>query len=314
MKYIYESRASTIIYNVLIARADIRPWLLPANICPIVPITFLKARVPFEFVDISADIFHIDLDQVEDRIRSHNHAGLLYAHPYGNELTPNDFFASLKNIDQDFFILDDRCLCAPQFEYSALADLTLFSTGYAKAADLGSGGYAQVQDHFEYQQIKLPFTRSAYSDLETAYKQAVEARETFTYRDSQWLDTFNPELNWDAYRAKIENELISSLTYRIKLNQVYQNLLPREIQFEPPYQTWRFNIRIKNKINMLRAIFDAGLFASSHYASLAGIMSNGSAPQAEKLADEVINLFNDRHFDVERAEKICEVILENYES
>jgi hypothetical protein len=53
MKLIQAPRASAILYNLLVGRADSRPWLLPANICPIVPITFLKAQVPFEFVDIS---------------------------------------------------------------------------------------------------------------------------------------------------------------------------------------------------------------------------------------------------------------------
>jgi hypothetical protein len=63
----------------------------------------------------------------------------------------------------------------------------------------------------------------------------------------------------------------------------------------------------------LSAIFNAGLFASSHYASMAGVMAEGHAPQAEILADQVVNLFNDHHFDLQKAEKICEVILENYE-
>lgn len=63
----------------------------------------------------------------------------------------------------------------------------------------------------------------------------------------------------------------------------------------------------------MKAIFEAGLFASSHYASLAGIMAEGQSPHAEAVADEVINLFNDHHFDGERAEQICRVILENYE-
>jgi dTDP-4-amino-4,6-dideoxygalactose transaminase len=37
-------------------------------------------------------------------------------------------------------------------------------------------------------------------------------------------------------------------------------------------------------------------------------MAEGSAPRAEALADEVINLFNDDHFDEDKAQKICEVI------
>ena len=63
----------------------------------------------------------------------------------------------------------------------------------------------------------------------------------------------------------------------------------------------------------MNAIFANGLFASSHYASLAGIMTNGRAPIAESLADEVVNLFNDHHFTIEMAERVCEIIVK-YES
>jgi hypothetical protein len=74
---------------------------------------------------------------------------------------------------------------------------------------------------------------------------------------------------------------------------------------------WRFNIRVQNKSQILNAIFQAGLFASSHYASMAGIMADDSAPHAESLGDEVINLFNDEHFEEEKAQKTCDVILRN---
>jgi hypothetical protein len=40
-------------------------------------------------------------------------------------------------------------------------------------------------------------------------------------------------------------------------------------------------------------------------------MSEGRAPQAEVLADEIINLFNDHHFSAQQARKVCAVIMEN---
>lgn len=313
MKYIYESRASTIIYNLLIARADSRPWILPANICPIIPITFLKAHVPFEFVDISTATLHADLDQVEERIKSRKFGGLLYAHTYGEDSTPRDFFFSAKNIAPELFILDDCCLCVPGFESDAPVDLTLYSTGYAKVVELGFGGYALVQDNFEYLSAQLPFDPQDLAEIESSYKEVIQAREVFIYHDSNWLETAAPVPAWYDYRKKIENGLKISLAHRNELNALYQKFLPYEIQLPQAYQIWRFNIRVKNKLNILRAIFNAGLFASSHYASLAGIMAEGRAPQAENLANKIINLFNDHHFDLQKAEKTCKVILENYE-
>ena len=101
------------------------------------------------------------------------------------------------------------------------------------------------------------------------------------------------------------------LRQRATLNQIYTDGLPLEIQFPQQYQTWRFNLRLKNKEKFLEAIFASGLFASSHYASLAGIMAPGQCYQAETLAKGIINLFNDHHFDLQKAEQICAVIVEN---
>jgi hypothetical protein len=312
MKLVQAPRASAILYNLLAGRADSRPWLLPANICPIVPITFLKARVPFEFVDISPATLHMDLEQAEGRIKSGKFGGLLYAHTYGELSTPLELFSKIKNLDSSLLILDDRCLCIPDFEpVHTEADVILYSTGYAKIAELGSGGYAFLRDDLEYQSVSLPFNPAHYDEMEKSYKQAVQKRERFVYRDSNWLQIDLPFPAWYDYSLQIETRKKASLIQRRSLNQIYESRLPKEIQLPSEYQIWRFNIRVKNKQQVLNAIFDAGLFASSHYASLAGIMVDGSAPHAEALADEVVNLFNDEHFDEQKAQQTCEVILRN---
>jgi hypothetical protein len=105
--------------------------------------------------------------------------------------------------------------------------------------------------------------------------------------------------------------LKTSLQHRDTLNEIYENLLPKETQLAKEYQSWRFNLRLKNKDRMLKSIFSAELFANSHYASLAGIMGTGKCTQAEVLASEIINLFNDHYFNTQKAEGICAVIMEN---
>ncbi|MFN8404247.1 MAG: hypothetical protein U0V48_11940 [Anaerolineales bacterium] len=112
---------------------------------------------------------------------------------------------------------------------------------------------------------------------------------------------------WGEYRQTVETKLEASLAHRKTLNKVYKSSLPKDIQLPEKYQTWRFNIRVKNKKRVMDEIFANGLFASSHYASLAGIMSDGNTPVAESLAGEVINLFNDHYFTAEMAERVCEI-------
>lgn len=312
MQIIQAPRASAILYHLLKSQIGPYPWLLPANICPIVPITFFKARVPFEFVDISAATLNMDLEQAEDLMGRHNYGGLLYAHTYGEGSTPVEFFAHAKSIDPKLLIIDDRCLCTPDLEpdINSLADVSLYSTGYAKIAELNFGGYAFIKKDIPYAPGHLPFSPQDYGELEKAYKEAVLQRTKFIYHDTHWLETDSNLPAWHDYRALIESELKKSMAQRASLNQTYESGLPVEIQLPNTYQTWRFNIRVKNKKYIMDAIFNAGLFASSHYASLAGIMAEGYASQAEKLADEVINLFNDHHFSTEQAEQVCEIIME----
>jgi len=313
MQTVRAPRASTIIYSLLIHQEDQRPWLLPANICPIVPITFLKARVPFQFVDISARTLHMDLEQAEALIKKRTFGGLLYAHTYGEASTPNEFFESIKSFSPDLIVVDDRCLCIPDVEADPAnkADIQLYSTGYAKIVDLNFGGYAFIPDAVDYQPASLSFHPQHHEEIEQSYKHAIRQQVKFVYQDSDWLETDTPVQTWDEYRRQIEDNLMGSLGHRAQLNQIYASRLPIQIQLPGGFQTWRFNIRVKKKQPILDGIFSAGLFASSHYTSLANIMDDDRAPQAEILAANVINLFNDHHFTAEQAEQVCKIILEN---
>lgn len=313
MKIIQAPRASAILYHLLKSQGSANPWLLPVNICPIVPITFFKAGVPFEFVDISAGTLHMDLEQAGGRLERGAFGGILYAHTYGEPSTPNEFFRELKSRHPDLIVVDDRCLCVPDLDppQEMSADVTLYSTGYAKIVELNFGGYAYLKEDAPYQPEPSPFDPQACEAIEKGYKQAIYNQIPYRYTDSDWLQTEADLPAWYDYRQQIEASLKTSLKHRAPINEIYARRLPPEIQLPLEYQTWRFNLRLKDKERILEAIFAAGLFASSHYASLAGIMLSGRCPHAEILAKEVINLFNDHHFDPQKAEQVCAVILEN---
>ena len=313
MPIIQAPRASAILYSLLKGQTNAKPWLLPANICPIVPVTFFKAKIPFEFVDISAESLHMDLEQTEGRLERGSYGGVLYAHTYGEPSTPNEFFQRVKSRYPNLMLVDDRCLCVPDLDQpdELFADVTLYSTGYAKIVNLSFGGYAFLNDNLAYHPEHLPFSSLAHEEMEHGYKQAVQDRSPYVYTDSDWLKTDANLPTWYDYRQQIEDGVQVSLQHRAAINEIYADRLPAEIQCPPEYQTWRFNLRPMNKEKILAAIFASGAFASSHYASLAGIMAPGQCSQAETLADEIVNLFNDHHFDSQKAEQVCAVIMEN---
>ncbi len=312
MKIAFAPRASAILYDLLASRGDPRPFLLPANICPIVPITFLKAGVPFEFVDLSPANWQMDLDSAETLLTGGRYGGLLYAHTYGEPSTPQAFFRRMRQRDDSLLLIDDRCLCPPETpsETDSAAHVSLYSTGYAKFVDLGFGGYAFLADDVSCHEHHLPFDAEALRDVEEGYKQAIAGREPYRYRDSDWLETGPPPLGWEEYLRRLTKSLPPAREHRRALNEIYANRLPAELSLPPAYQNWRYNILVPHKERVLDAIFFAGLFASSHYASLAGVFAPGDCPHAENLAGRVVNLFNDHHYTAEIAEKTCEVILE----
>ena len=313
MQIVQAPRASAILYNILVSKVSDLPWLIPANICPIVPITFFKARVPFEFVDISPETLQMDREQAQALIAKRSYGGVLYAHTYGESSTPTDFFAKIKSLDPELLILDDRCPCIPDLEpdHNSGADVILYSTGYAKIVELNVGGYAFMTDEVPYQPQQLSFSAQAHDELELAYKESISKNTKFIYRDTDWLETTSDLPKWSDYSQQIRNGLKKSMEQRVTLNAIYAANLPVEIQLPNAYQLWRFNILVKNKRRIYEAIFKAGLFASSHYVSLAGIMSAGRAPQAEALSHEIINLFNDHHFSAQQARQVSAVIMEN---
>jgi hypothetical protein len=311
MKTILASRASAIIYNLLFGRGGGRTFLLPANICPIVPITFLKAGISFEFVDISSKTLHMDLEQAEGRLKTRRYGGLVYAHPYGDPSTPQDFFSLIKKQYPDLMVIDDRCLCIPDLvpDPTNTADVTLYSTGYAKIVDLGYGGFAYLREDVNYHSHVLPFHLSDLEVVEKNYKQSIEAGEEYSYFDSDWLQTDVDLPAWSEFAERVRIAKESSIARRQSINAVYNSLIPPSLTLGEEFQLWRFNLRLPDKKKTLVAIFNAGLFASSHYASLGGIMGPGKFPAAKHLADEVINLFNDIHYTLEMAEKTAKIVL-----
>jgi hypothetical protein len=313
MQIVQAPRASAILYNLLKSQNNTKPWLLPANICPIVPITFFKAGIPVEFVDISAETLHIDLEQAENCLKRDGYGGILYAHTYGEPSTPEDFFQQVKSRHPSLLLVDDRCLCIPDLEpsRSTAADVALYSTGYAKMVELNFAGYAFLKDSTLYQTQHLPFDPRTLEEIESGYKLAVQNHKPYIYRDWDWLQTDANLPAWYDYRQQIEAGLKASTQQRTKLNKIYASHLPVEVQLPQKYQSWRFNLRVKDKNRILKSIFSAGLYASSHYASLAGIMAPGQCSQAEDLASKIINLFNDHYFDTQKAEDVCAIILEN---
>lgn len=273
-KQVTSYRANKILFNFLKSNHLTGTVILPANICPDVVDTLRYAGNPLHFVDIDAHTLCLDWQQVKSIAK--DAAVVLAVHTYGIEDDFNEQFATLRAINSSIVIIDDRCLCMPELdEPNSTGDLALYSMCSKKQVDLGTGGIGYVADGWNYEEIIVS-------------ENDVLTNETWT-------------LDKKTLLAKMD----AVIKHKEKLNAIYRKNLPAAIQLPAPYQHWRFNIIVPNKEEILRALFEAGLFASGHYN-----------PQAEgctvatNLYNRIINLFNDDYFTEEQAMRSCKIINE----
>ena len=83
-------RASAILYNYLSGNHFDKPFLLPANVCPVVPLSFMKAGVGFEFIDID-ESHAMSTEKCLTAIEAGNIPVLYLCMPTGKSMTTKNF-------------------------------------------------------------------------------------------------------------------------------------------------------------------------------------------------------------------------------
>lgn len=316
--FVFRSRASAVLYDFLMSLNTEKVFLIPCNICPIVPLIFLKANIKFEFIDISNETLCLDLDIAIKKIkRSPSEVGgILFVHTYGLEESFDEEFKNIKNVNDGILIIDDKCLCIPSFDTEdQIADLTLYSTGYSKYIDLGFGGYGILSSNKDIKHNSLKFNQVHLDDIVTLYKYHVKEQirlETAVIENNgNWLENKNNPMVFGIYEQIINEQVSNMKKHKNKINEIYSSKLPKELQLPDIYQNWRFNILIPRKEEVLNKIFEKKLFASSHYSPLNKVFSidNNGYRNGDMLYSKVINLFNDKYITEQQAVLISEEIL-----
>jgi hypothetical protein len=139
---LFEQRAAKVLYKVL-KRIPNKKFLLPLNVCPIVPDTFKKSKKEFEFIDINLQTLCMDEKLILKAINNDKTIdGILFVKTFGIDFNVQPLFKKIKKLNSSIFIVDDMCLSRPEFDYdieNSYADMTLFSSGYSKYVDIGYG-------------------------------------------------------------------------------------------------------------------------------------------------------------------------------
>lgn len=311
MEILFESRSCVILYNFLSGIPNRKPFLLPANICPIVIATFEKARIPYVFIDVSLKTFEMDKSILLKKIneRPNIFGGVLWLRSYGLNRSNKKLFQAIKKINKNIFIIDDCCLSIPNFSIEDdLQDLTLFSTGYSKYVDYGWGGYGFLKPEIKfYSNNKFIFNKNDLSKLNNSFQNCINEDKHFIYLDKNWLGGIK-KCSFIKYKNMIIKDIPKIKKVKSKINFIYANSITAKAQLPGPYQNWRFNILVKNKKKLLNSIFSENLFASSHYYPLPKILNRELAVKSEKLHNHIINLFNDSRYNEKMAIKTASIV------
>ena len=277
---LFEDRAASVLYNVLNSISN-KKFLLPLNVCPIVPDTFIRANKEFEFCDINLETLCMDENLILEKITQDKTIdGLLFVKTFGIEFDIQPLFKKIKSINKDIFIIDDMCPCIQEFDYdieSSYADMALFSSGYSKYVDIGYGGYGFLKD----------------DKFKNIFEDKTEVKEFLEYKD------------------EILKQIPLMKKHKEELNKIYQDNIPKHLHLGEKFNNWRFSILIKDKDKILEEIFKIdGLFASSHYPQVDFDYTPNPVKNSntKKIHDEILNLFNDFRFTKEKAYQIVDII------
>ncbi|MHC1750267.1 MAG: hypothetical protein AB9856_18520 [Cellulosilyticaceae bacterium] len=312
MKWAIGNRAASVLYSYLMVNGlNGKRVVLPANVCYIVPITFFKAGCEVIFVDINENL-GMKQQNIHYLVEHSQIDIVFWIKTYGIQNELGTWYKSLKRINPRIIIIEDCCLARPDLSENLdeSVAIQLYSTGYAKYVQLGYGGFAKMQSCYNTAQLQGDYSGEALTEINHDYDMCLINKKAFTYADTNWLDLRRTTINQKSYFKTIEEEYKKIRQHKEKLNHIYRVNLPKEIQFPKGYHDWRFNILVDNKEQILAALKINNLFASSHYPSAYTVFTNEYFPEAEKLYDHVINLFNNNCYTEQMAYETTKIINE----
>lgn len=317
MQLLCSTRASSLLYSFLHSQKGEGVWMIPVNVCHLLPATLIKAEKSFEIIDVCKKTLDIDEEFILEQISNNpkRYAGLLSVRSYGKETANQVFFQQIKAIAPHLKIIDDACLSFPNLESQLPkeVDLELYSTGYSKPVDLGYGGFGKFQTDLSNEHLDEVFDENYLNQINTHYVQSMKKQERVDFQlfKTNWLNLGAiDEVN---YVEQIKLSIDEARKHKHQINEVYNSLLKPSLREKRLSSNWRYSIRVSNPEVVLNEITNNGLFASQHYFPLNKVFGHSSCPNWERVFDSLINLFNDSRFTVEQAEMCCKIINQSAE-
>ena len=149
---------------------------------------------------------------------------LIFVRPYGYISNESVFFKTIKQLNENCLIIDDRCLCLPNFEQiEGQADLLLYSTGKKKPVDLGTGAIALVkQSYFPLNYLSEFEYKHKYENIINKLvnkKSRLSSNANKYIKLAPWLDT--NRVKFESLLIKANENIVKIKEHKQKLNIIY---------------------------------------------------------------------------------------------
>jgi dTDP-4-amino-4,6-dideoxygalactose transaminase len=284
-------RACEILYQLIVSTGRDAEYLIPANCCTSVSMTFPAAGVRPTYIDIDPVNLTIDHRLVKERIAAtpeRQHV-LLYIRTYGNVDAAENFFVELKTLSPGILIVDDRCLCFPSLRMGwsgTAADVVLFSTGAGKLVELGAGGYAFLRDSVRYEPQHHEFDPQLESEL---IQRIQSAPDTALEMPAAWIS--NTTVSRLSYLSRVWLWRYFEFAKNLIIGRLYRILLSSSAAGTIIPSTWRYCVRLSSDRERVRlALKKAGIFSSTLYPPPEPLFTLQRFPNAQRLSDEILNI------------------------
>lgn len=312
---IINERASSIVYDYLRANKD-KTVLFPANICPIVILAAIKARINYELIDIDSDTLCVDINFVKER-KVNCDTIIFYVNSYG---LPNTQLLELEKLNTLYGckIVLDRCLCFPDFDYRpSFVDLVLYSTYQSKPVSMNFGGFGVINTNQVniYNCNTLLYSQEDNGRVNSYISQSLMRLDQLRmHADLNWLSYSKQKYSQDEiikYIGDVKAATVKQRKLKYVIHQIYKTKISRsDVKILNSYD-WRTILTFDSSLTrdkVLSNIFGHKTFASTHYKSLCYLQKNIVATKAISLNQKVLNLFNDENITTEMALCITNII------